>query len=118
MSVVVTDSRDPLNLPMMKEIGEILSTAYPGYSWFVRIDGGILAISTYDVTGTYGRQTALKMVRHFSDIAHDAKRRKHEVVLAAGEMLERARLKRGQATGERPTVFEGGEIAGWKPPIG
>ena len=117
MPLVQTESRDSSNLPMMREIGEILAQAYPGYSWLVRIDGGLLMISTSDINGHYGRQTALRMVRYFSDIAHDAEVRKRQVIMAAGELLERAHLRRGRSREEKPKVFEGGEIADWSPPI-
>lgn len=117
MPIIQTESQDPLNLPLMKEIGETLARAYPGYSWFIRIDDGLLMISTVDINGTLGKQTSLRMVRQYSQIAHDAEYRKRVVLMAAGELLERAHLRRGQSSGEKPKVFEGGEIADWKPPL-
>jgi hypothetical protein len=47
------------------------------------------------------------MARKFSAIAHDAKRRKWEVVMAGGEFLEAANMRRGMATGETAKVLEG-----------
>lgn len=98
---VQTESADPLNLPMCKEIAEYLTEAYPGHPWHVRIDGGLLVIKEMRISDKWA------MCRKFADIAHDAKRRKHEVVMAAGEFLECANMKRGLATGETAKVLDG-----------
>jgi hypothetical protein len=110
MPIIATDSQDPMNLPMAKEIAEILNSAYPGHSWYVRIDGGILNIRALNFSGKVG------MVRHFSDIAHDAKARKDDVTRAAGELLERANLRRGQRDDTQVRVLEGAEKFKWQPP--
>lgn len=98
---VMTESADERNLPMCKEIGGYLAFAYPGYSWHVRIDGGMLIIKSMKISNIWS------MCRPYSDIAHDAKKRKHEVVMAAGEFLECANLRRGMSTGEHAQVLEG-----------
>jgi hypothetical protein len=98
---VMTESQDPANLPMCKEIAEYLVGAYPGHPWFVRIDGGMLIIKNMNISPKWA------MCRPFSSIAHDAKRRKHDVVMAAGEFLECARMVRGRASGETAKVLEG-----------
>lgn len=98
---VQTESSDPLNLPMCKEIAQYLTHAYPGHPWHVRIDGGMLIIKEMRISDKWA------MCRKFSDIAHDAKRRKYEVVMAAGEFLECANMKRGQASGETAKTLEG-----------
>lgn len=98
---VMTESQDPANLPMCKEIAEYLVGAYPGHPWYVRIDGGMLIIRNMNISSTWA------MCRPFSSIAHDAKRRKHDVVMAAGEFLECAQMVRGRASGETATALEG-----------
>lgn len=97
----ITESADPANLPMCKEIAEYLVGAYPGYGWHVRIDGGMVIIKSMKISSTWS------MTRKFADIAHDAKVRKHTVIMAAGEFLEAAHLRRGVATGETAKVLEG-----------
>lgn len=101
MSYCITESEDATNFPMCKEIAETLSTAYPGYGWHVRIDGGLLIIKSMKIS------TTASMVRHFHEIAHDAGSRKREVVRAAGEFLEAAHMRRGSFQGENAKQLEG-----------
>ena len=101
MAYCATESADPSNLPLCKEIGEYVCQAYPGYSWHIRIDGGLLIIKNMSISEVNA------MVRRYSDIAHDAKRRRIEVVRAAGELLERAHLRRGMSEGRIATQLEG-----------
>jgi hypothetical protein len=108
---VMTESKDPANLPMCKEIAEYLVGAYPGHPWFVRIDGGMLMIKNMNISSTWA------MLRPFAAIAHDAKRRKHDVVMAAGEFLECAAMARGRATGETAKNLEGRKDANNFTPI-
>lgn len=86
---------------MAKEIAEALSTAYPGHSWHVRIDGGLVIIKNMNISVTAG------MVRQYSEIAHDAGYRKKEVIRAAGEFLEAAHMRRGYFQGESAKTLEG-----------
>lgn len=97
----MTESADPANLPMCKEIAEILAVAYPGYRWHVRIDGGKLIIKSMKISAVWS------MTRDYDDVAHDAKRRKHEVIMAAGEFLECANMRRGEARGDYATTLDG-----------
>lgn len=101
MNYCITESADDLNLPMCKEIGEYICAAYPGYSWHIRIDGGMLIIKNLMISSEWS------MCRKFSDIAHDAKRRKHDVVMAAGEFLECANMRRGLYEGEFAKELDG-----------
>ncbi len=101
MAYAMTESEDDANLPMCKEIAEYLCGAYPGHSWHVRIDGGLLIIKNMNISPTAA------MVRRFSSIAHDAKKRKHDVVMAAGELLEAANMVRGKHDGSVATELDG-----------
>ena len=101
MSFAITESQDPANLPMCKEIAETLSIAYPGHSWHVRIDGGLLIIKNMNISETAA------MVRKYRDIEHDATIRKKAVIMAAGEFLEAAHMQRGWYQGETAKVLEG-----------
>ena len=101
MSYAITESADEGHLPMAKEIAEILTMTYPGHSWHVRIDGGLLIIKNLNISETAG------MVRQYKDIAHDAKVRKHDVIMAAGEFLEAANMRRGWFDGETAKNLEG-----------
>jgi hypothetical protein len=46
------------------------------------------------------------MMRHTEMLAHDARARKKDYVMKAGEMLERAGMKRGARTDDPVTAFE------------
>lgn len=100
MAYAMTESAEESNLPMCKEVAEYLCAAYPGHSWHVRIDGGLLIIKNFAISPTAA------MVRKYSSIAHDAKRRKHDVIMAAGEFLEAAHLH-GRWNGDVATQLEG-----------
>lgn len=101
MAYCMTESANAANLPLCKEIGEYICAAYPGYSWHIRIDGGLLIIKNMSISEVNA------MVRRYSDIAHDAKARKMEVVRAAGEFLEAASLRRGRSEGVIANKLEG-----------
>ncbi len=101
MAYCATESADAANLPLCREIGEYICAAYPGYSWHIRIDGGLLIIKNMSISSVNA------MVRRYSDIAHDAKRRKQDVVRAAGEFLEAAHLRRGASEGVIAHQLEG-----------
>jgi len=66
----------------------------------VECRGGCLIIKHFEVSGLRG---VVGMIRHLASFDHDVRVRKHDVVIAAGELLERAGLPRG-ARGEDPVV--------------
>lgn len=107
MGIAYTESRDPANLPLAKEIVETLTFAYPNHSWWVRIDGGLVIIKHFGISGVVG------MVRRYDALAHDALVRKRDVILAAGELLERAGLPRGAYQGEAVTHLEHDKDVKW-----
>lgn len=111
MAIIYIESEQEANLGMAKECAETLTAAYPNHSWAVRIDGGVLFIKHFGISGSVG------MCRHMSQIDHDAAVRKKEVIRAAGELLERAHLARGANTGDPISVLEGGEKYKWKPQL-
>ena len=72
----------------------ILTQFYPGYAWGVRVyDGGIF-IRNLDFPANWGMNIRAK------NIQHDAAVFKREVVMMAGEWLERANLRRGRNVNE------------------
>lgn len=85
---VENDRDDTMAMQMVKD----LCAAYPGRSWFVTIKGGIIQIKDMDMSVQWG------MVLHYSQIKDDAAARKKQVLMAAGEFLERASKKLGRLT--------------------
>jgi hypothetical protein len=80
---------------------EILCSVYPGHPWATRVAGGVVFIKHLGLGNNYG------MVRKFEDLKHDATTFKKEVIMAAGEFLERANLVRGRANGDSIIRVEG-----------
>ena len=102
MPYCITESADPSNLPKCKEIGEYICAAYPGYTWHIRIDGGMLIIKNMSISAT-----ASMCRKYATTVVQDATRLKHDVVMAAGEFLEAAHLARGRGQGGIATQLEG-----------
>lgn len=93
------DNRDDV---MAADVGHALIEAYPGHQWHVRIGGGILMIKHMRLSAQMG------IARKYDRLTWDAGRRKREVIMAAGEFLERAGLTRGRVVeGEVAKGVEG-----------
>lgn len=99
---LIVEADDDRDDGMASEVGAILAQAYPGHPWHVRIGQGMLIIKHMRMSAKWG------IARRYSRFTWDAAVRKREIVLAAGELLERAGLTRGQIVeGEYKRVVEG-----------
>lgn len=90
--------------PALTLAGDILDyvyQAYSGYRWFVQVKSGVIFIRELSFPNNWG------MVRKLRETDFSASNLKHDVVMSAGEWLERARLKRGLATGEATKRVDG-----------
>lgn len=72
----------------------VLTDFYPGHPWGVRVYPGGFFIRNLDFPANYGMNVKYK------NVAHDAAVMKREIIMMAGEWLERAGLKRGRDTNE------------------
>jgi len=68
----------------------ILCDVYPGHPWAVRVIGGCVFIRHLEFPGNWG------MNAKFKEINHDSAVFKREIIMKAGEFLERAGLVRGR----------------------
>lgn len=100
MAIIYCYGDNPLADSHAKDAAETLCLAYPNHSWWVECKQGILLIKHFGISGTIG------MVRHTSKLAGDAAARKRDIVLAAGELLERAGLPRRDYRGEEVRDLE------------
>ena len=107
MSMHLTQSKTELGHDLAKQALTIISMKYPGYSWAVRCDGGVIDIKCSEI----GRAS---MVRHIKDSDHDAAVFRRDLITSVGEFLERAHLRRGKSEGVNAKVLEGGEKIKWK----
>lgn len=80
---------------------EALNSAYPGHLWCVYVDseekGGVMVIKNFAISYRYG------YVLHLAKIDHELKR----VINAGGEILERARMRRGAWNGQNAERIDG-----------
>lgn len=69
----------------------LLSTAYPGHPWSVRVMPNLVFIRHLEFGSSWGMNLRL------SEVDHDAAVLRRKVIMLAGEWLERAGLGRGRA---------------------
>ncbi len=79
---------------------DALTVAYPGYPWGVRVYDGGAFIRHLDFPSNWGMNVKLRK-------SYSASQLKREVILMAGEWLERANLKRGRANDDEIGRVEG-----------
>jgi hypothetical protein len=98
---VIVEADDDRDDAKAAEVARILCEAYPCHPWHVRIGCGVIVIKHLRLSSKYG------MNRHYSRVTFDAKVLKREIVMAAGEFLERAGMVRGLDQGDKPKSVEG-----------
>jgi hypothetical protein len=84
------NAKTPAEQSLGKDVLEVLDKFYPGYAWTVFVGGGVLQIKNCSWSGKWG------MVLKLKDIHHDAMVLKREIIMKAGEFLERAQARRGK----------------------
>lgn len=86
---------------LAKRCAEMLNSHYPNYLWAVNVNsewnGGVVIIKNYSISYKYG------YTLHIAKL--DAKLRK--VLMAGGEILERARMARSTFKGGMPKFIDG-----------
>lgn len=99
--VVGIECEHDRDMPLAGELLHALVCVYPGYDWFILIRGGVVQVKIMSWSEKWG------MCLHYSDIVHDANKRKKDIVRAAGEFLERANAIRGKNQGDKLKAIEG-----------
>lgn len=108
MIVGITESETSLGHDICKRALEVVNQYYPRFIWYARADGGVLVLKCNAIGNAC-------MIRHLSDLQHDAGHFTRDIIMAAGEFLERAYIKRGGWNGEYAKKLDGGDYIGWKP---
>jgi len=97
------------DIDLLNRVMRVLTTKYPGYRWRAGVNddslGGVLYIMNMDVNAAVWSNAPYGYVLKLSTVYTDPDLKC--VMRAGGEILERARLTRGWATGEEPTLVEG-----------
>lgn len=106
--LVQAETEDAVDMTMAKDIAETLYGHYPGHLWGVYVKSGVAVIKALNISSLYG------YVLHYGKIANDAGHRARRVIMAGGEILERANMRRGmRKEGEKAIAVDG--IADYKP---
>jgi|DEB0MinimDraft_3_1074331.scaffolds.fasta_scaffold86323_2 hypothetical protein len=84
---------------LARDAAEMLNRHYPGYLWAVNVnsEGNVMIIKNYTVSIKYG------YTLHLDKLDPTMKK----VMLAGGEILERANLARGKDEGWNPKKIDG-----------
>ena len=101
MTTLYTEGMTDLQEKEAQAILEVLTFAYPGHPWSVRVYDGGFFIRHLDFPGNYGMncRTATKV--------YSASAWKRQIILMAGEWLERADLVRGRSDDTVAKFVEG-----------
>lgn len=91
-----------------QEVGDTLQKTYPGHMWMVLFQGNALVVKNLAISTHYGFVIKHHNAFSASDLARQA-------VLAGGELLERAGMKRGAWDGEFAKSLEGSDRKFFKP---
>jgi hypothetical protein len=84
------------------QIGETLTAHYPGHLWLVGWQGGSIVVRDASISGDYGFYI-------HPDKSYSASELKKKAIMFAGELLERANMKRGKWDGNFATSLEGAD---------
>lgn len=87
----------------------LLTAAYPGHPWAVRVYDGGFFIRNLDFPANYG------MNQKYKNVGHDWKVMKREIIMMAGEWLERANLRRGRNINEDEITYLEGAPEKYQP---
>lgn len=99
--IIQAFSEEDRDMGVAKDTAEVLMKHYPNHLWAVSVKGGVIIIKALNISSNHG--VVIKM----KDVMHDVKVRSKEVMLAGGELLERARLVRGEYNGDKALTLEG-----------
>lgn len=86
----IVEAKNDADDVLAGNVAKTLLEAYPSHPWHVNIVDGLIIIKHMKLSSKWG------MVRKYRNVVHDFKSLKHEIVMAAGEFLERAGLTRGE----------------------
>ena len=104
----LTSLDDIQELEKAKQVGEALYKHYPDHLWAVSWQGRALVVKNLAISGMYGM--ILDNAQRYSSSALE-----RDAIIKAGELLERAGMKRGKWNGEAATRLEGSDPRFFQP---
>lgn len=89
------------DMMLATDISRKLDKHYPGHLWAVNVNsnGGVVDIKNFAISYSHGYRLMLM------DVQNDPTHKK--CIMAAGEILERAAMRRGRSTGDKATRIDG-----------
>lgn len=108
--LALSESKTSAGHALAKHALETLTRYYPGYTWYVRADYGILDIKCSEI----GKAS---MIRRIKDIDYNWTIFDKDIIMSGGEFLERAKLRRGTSEDVFAKSLDGGEKIKWQPRI-
>jgi hypothetical protein len=98
--IILGQQTDEKGFDVARWVFELLVRAYPSYSWHVVEQDGLLVIKELGLSAIFGPYgMALRNYKSYS-----VSQLKHDVIVNAGELLERAGLPRGHWDGQMPEL--------------
>lgn len=97
--ITIADVQDARDMTIAKDVAETLYKHYPLHMWAVTVRGGIIFIKNMSISSSHGMTVFLDS--YYSDPGNT------KIIRFAGELLERANLRRGKDTGDEVTHVEG-----------
>lgn len=97
-----------LAMSKAKEVGDTLAQHYPNHLWAVSWQGGVLVVKNLAISSHYG------FVMKYAD-SFSATNLAKQAVIAGGELLERAGMKRGAWDGRFAETLEGSDPGFFRP---
>jgi hypothetical protein len=98
----LTSTDDIHQMSVAKDVGDVLNQHYPNHLWAVSWQGGVVVVKNLAISGHYG------FVLHPEKFATSSEMRKASIA-AGGELLERAKMKRGAWAGDFAETLEGAD---------
>lgn len=97
--ITTAEVHDVRDMTIAKDVAETLHKHYPGHLWAVSVKSGVIFIRNLSISSSHG------MCVHLDSYYADPSNLK--IIRFAGELLERANLRRGQDTGDVVTNVDG-----------
>jgi hypothetical protein len=98
-----------LDMDKAREVGDTLAQRYPGHLWAVSVQGGVLVVKNLAISTFYGF-----VIKHADSFS--ATNLANQAVLAGGELLERAHMRRDKPwDGQMAQVLEGSDPRFFQP---
>jgi len=96
------------DIDFSRRIAFVLMAVYPRYHWLVNTDGknGVVTIRCGEINAEVNANRLPGMVLHLKNLS-DYSIARRKIVMAAGELLERANLKRGPWDGQTVKKVDG-----------